>query len=118
MAPTAVSAATMAQRRSTEAALGAGCQCAFASRFIKDLLNAALRTDQAELHDDIHQLIQQGFDLRSRQIAAVAALFDEERQLFEGEFRARCVYARDRTWMSRIGIAQIIKRLVGAKFGE
>ena len=40
--------------------LGAGRQCAFASGLIPDLLNAALATDQAELHDDIHQLIQQG----------------------------------------------------------
>ena len=51
-------------------------------------------------------------------VSARAALFNEQRQLLEGEFGARGVHAGDRPGMPRVGIAQVIKRLLRSSFSD
>src|SRR4051794_24171094 len=90
----------------------------FARGLIVDLLNAALTADNAELHDDVDQQIQQRLYFRSGQVTTAGALLDEQRQLFEGEIRAGGVNARDGAWMARIRIAQVVERFIRAQLRE
>src|SRR5260370_33439430 len=82
MAPAPTNATAAPQRRS-HGDLGSARERTFASGLKPDLLNTALVTDDPELHDDIDQQVQQGFDLRPRSITAAAALFDAKRPLIK-----------------------------------
>ena len=71
----------------------------------------------AELHDDVDEHVQQTLDVFAREVPSSEALLYEEHQLFEGELRARSMYARNTARMSRVDVTQVVIRLVTAQLG-
>src|ERR1700681_3428751 len=89
---------------------------ALALRLDPDFLDEALVPLDAELNDDVDEKVQQALDVAARQFAAAWVLLDQQAQLLEGEFSARCVNAGDGAGVAGIDIAQVVEGLLRPQF--
>src|ERR1700728_4466085 len=99
--------------------LAGRCQAAvLALGLIIDFLDVTLMALHAELNHHINQEIEKILDVGPRELLPAATLLDQEHQLLECQFSARRVHARDRSWVPRVHVSQVIERLLGAKLSE
>src|SRR6202795_2737401 len=84
---------------------------ALALRLEPDFLDEALMPLDAELDDDVDEKVQQALDVAARQFAAARILLDQQHELLEGQFGARCMDAGDGAGVARIDVAQVIEGL-------
>src|SRR5262249_2472266 len=87
-------------------------------RLVPDLPHEALVTLDATLDHNVHQEIQQALDIAARQLATSSALLDQQYQLFESQLGTRGMDAGNRTWMTRVHVAQIVERLFRSQFRQ
>src|ERR1700674_2904289 len=85
---------------------------------IPDLFDVSLVALEPKLNHDIHEQIEKLLDIRPEQLPPRRALFDQKNQLLERQFRARRMHARNRAWVSRVHVPQVIERFLRPQLRE
>src|ERR1700684_2689944 len=75
-------------------------------RLIPNFLDVTLVALDSELDHNVDKQVQETLYVLPSKLTTAGALLDEQNQLFEGEFRARGMHARNRARMSGIDVTQ------------